>query len=185
MFCDFNIMSIEWQMIFDFTQKQMNDLRYFLDHTINIAIEITFVEQTRIFERTINEIINVCFNFLFAHFAFFLSTSWNSISNEQKQFAIESISVLKRLVLSINLNHSESIATSVSSFATISSSSFMIFRHVIFSSFRFEFRSTLKFAFIARLVAYDCFLFFRWFQSLIFFWRATFLYRCLMKKEFD
>ena len=54
-------------MISDFSQAQMNDLKDFLDDAISIAIEIAFVEQTRMIERTINEIINVCFDLASAH----------------------------------------------------------------------------------------------------------------------
>lgn len=61
--------------------------------------------------------------------------------------------------------------------------SLAIIKFVIFSSFRFCFRSTLKFASHAFAnVATSTFLF-RWFQSLIFCWRVAFLYRWLMKKK--
>ena len=157
-------MSIEWQ-ISDFNQKQMNDLKYFFDDTINIAIEIVFVEQSRIFERTINEIINVCFNFLFAFFAFSLSKRWNSISHEQKQFTIVSIFVVEQIFFHFCQNDFAKFV----SFATISFFSRTRFRFIVVSFFRFWFRSTLKFAFIARFATYDCFLFFYCVSFVIFF----------------
>ena len=174
-------MWIEWQIISDFNQKQMNDLKNF-------------------FERTIIEIINVCFDlvfaFVFAFFAFSQSASWNSIIDKQKQSAIESIFALKRFVFSINLNDFANIVASVSSVSSstaISLSnalatkfSFSNSRFAIISSFRW-FRFVLKRALIALLTAYDAFVLSRRFvvQIVIFYWRVAFLYRCLMKKKFD
>ena len=184
MFCDFNIMSIEWQTIFDFIQKQINDLKYFFDVTINIAIEIIFVEQTKNIERMIHEIINVCFDFVFVFvFAFFVFSqliSWNSIIYEQKQFVIESIFVFEHFFFQFYQND---FAKYISSIATILFNSSI--RFMIVSFFRVSFRSILKFAFHAFAnIATFIFSFFRWFQSLIY-WRVAFLYRYLIKKKFD
>ena len=173
-------MSTEWQ-IPGFSQEQMNDLRYFLEDTISTAIEIAFVEQTRIFERTINETINVCLNFLFAHFAFSLPASRDWIIHEQEQFAIESISVLERLALSIKLNGFAYLSASARSVISFSNS-----RLAVISFFRW-FRFVIKRALVALLTAYDVFLLSRRSvsQQLIFFWRVAPLYRDLMKKELD
>ena len=195
MSCDFNIMSIEWQMISDFSQAQMNDLKDFLDDAISIAIEIAFVEQTRMIERTINEIINVCFDLASAHvsvsasLAFSRSADWKSITHNQEQSAFESISELKRSTLLFNLNDSASSAISIlsaSSSATVSSSSFAIAKSTIISSSRSRFRSALKSALIARLTAYDCSLSSRCASFVSFFWRVVrSLYHDLVKQELD
>ena len=189
MFCDFNIMSIEWQMIFDFSQTQMNDLKNFFDRTINNAIEIAFVQQInqmiemlQIFNDNVIVFVSIISNALT-----FSTKRWNSITNEQKQFVFESILDFEQFFFQFDQNEFAFSVSFVSSFATISFFSFINFRSTIISFSRW-FRFVLKRALIALLTTHDVFLFFCRFvsSSMIFFWRVVrSLYHDFVKQEFD
>ena len=112
--------SNQWQIVFEFDQNQMNDLRSFVDDLITARLENDLKKKsflqiiiqnaveatlTRILSKTFNQLLTqIVFttskSFAFASFERFIfsSTFWNSITRELKQFAFDAF---RRLLFSL------------------------------------------------------------------------------------